>query len=186
MCDNSQINNATNITQEVTVCIDKVQDNRAFNFKNEQLTFERIIKKIINSDEPEGFSFGLFKIDGTQVGYSFCRADKFKGKAWYLDSIKIFPEFKRKGYGTQLLEKTCEALWQRKMADIFLERPSNKTASDGFDRKRWYERHGFKAHPNQEITFMLRTPSRLNKLMNVYYKEALSSVKRIFNCLFRL
>jgi GNAT superfamily N-acetyltransferase len=126
-----------------------------FNSNGETLIF----KEIPNTHEIEGVMFGIFREDGTKLGETFCRNDKFNGLAWYLDDIFIEPEYQGNNYGSQLLEKTCEALWQKKKKlDIILERPSNAIAPNGFDRKAWYERHGFTPHSNPEITYMWREP----------------------------
>ncbi|MBL1208876.1 GNAT family N-acetyltransferase [Geminocystis sp. GBBB08] len=119
-----------------------------------------IFKEIDHKDSRSGISFGLFKQDGTQVGISVC-LDNFRNKeedAWHLDKIEIFSEFERQGYGSYLLDKTCETLFTRNRKPIILQRPSNTIAEDGFDRKKWYENHGFISHPNPEITFMWKEP----------------------------
>lgn len=99
--------------------------------------------------------YGLFRDDGTHLGTSTCNLNRFKGLAWYLDNIFIFPEFQRKGYGTKLLEITCQSLWQINQIDIVLQRPGDSIADDGFDRKNLYERHGFESSPGK-LTFMIR------------------------------
>jgi ribosomal protein S18 acetylase RimI-like enzyme len=137
------------------VFIDNSYENVSFDFNNEKLIFKRVADK----KGQQGIVFGLFKIDGiTQLGESFCRADKYNGEAWYLDNIEIFSGFKRQGYGSQLLEETCKALWKRELADIVLERPGNSIDNDDFDRKIWYKNHGFEAHPDSSKTWMWRHP----------------------------
>jgi ribosomal protein S18 acetylase RimI-like enzyme len=121
------------------------------------LNGETLIFKKVNSEYGgESLAFGLFKQDGTCLGKSLCRTDRFRERVWYLSDIEILPQFKRCGYGSELLEKTCAALWQIEKMDIFLERPGNSIAPDDFDRKTWYERHGFIPHSNPDITFMWR------------------------------
>ena len=139
-------------SDKVKVSIDNHYDDLSFRFGTETLVF----KRIPNNRGEEGIVFGLFNESNQQIGESFCRDNRFNSEDWYLDDIKIFPCFQRKGYGTELLEKTCEALWQRERADIVLERPGNSIASDGFDRKQWYQKHGFEPHPNQDSTWMWR------------------------------
>lgn len=124
-----------------------------FNFKGENLIF----RKVLDDSEEEMLTYGLFKEDATHLGTSVCNLNKYKSKAWYLDNIYIFPEFERRGYGTQLLEKTCQALCQIKRVDIVLERPGDTVAPDGFDRQEWYERHDFKSCP-APLTIMVRRP----------------------------
>ena len=126
-----------------------------FEFKCENLIFQ----EIHNTYEPEKICFGLFKEDGTKLGESICPDNKYPGEAWYLSDIYIFTKFERKGYGTQLLEMTCEALLQRQELDIVLERPGNTIASDGFDRKAWYERHGFKSCPPPSTIMFRQSPN---------------------------
>jgi ribosomal protein S18 acetylase RimI-like enzyme len=113
---------------------------------------------VLYNSQVNDVTFGLFKEDNTQLGESYCRGDKYQGDAWYLDSIEIFPGFRGSGYGTQLLEKTCEALWLRTKAHIVLERPGNTISTNGFNRKCWYEKHGFEAHPDPNKTWMWRKP----------------------------
>jgi ribosomal protein S18 acetylase RimI-like enzyme len=115
-----------------------------------------IFKEIENSYGKESVSFGLFGEDGTQIGKSLCRLDRFSERVWYLSDIEVFSNFRGNRYGSQLLEKTCEALWAKEKLDIVLERPGNSIIN-GFDRKTWYERHGFTAHPNPEMTYMWRS-----------------------------
>jgi GNAT superfamily N-acetyltransferase len=134
------------------VTINDFYDEVEINFSKEKIIFKRIFGNYI----PEGISFGLFKVNGIQIGESFCRADKWEGAAWYLDNIETFKQFERKGFGSLLLEETCKALLIRTKADIVLARPGNNITPDGFDRKSWYERHGFEAHPDPKITFMWR------------------------------
>jgi GNAT superfamily N-acetyltransferase len=128
-----------------------------FEFKGEKLVFGDAAE-----ESKEGMLvYRLFKEDRTCLGNSFCNLNKYKGQAWYLEDIYIFPEFERKGYGTQLLERTCQTLWQIKKMDIVLERPGDYIAPDGFDRRKWYERHGFESSP-APLTYMIRKPPEIN------------------------
>lgn len=122
-----------------------------FKFNGENLIF----KEVSNEYEQGMLVYGLFRYDGTRLGTSICNPNKYKGDAWYLDNISIFPEFERKGYGSKLLEITCQILWEIKKIDIVLERPGDNVAPDGFDRKKWYEKHGFESAPGA-LTFMFR------------------------------
>lgn len=124
-----------------------------FEFNSENLIFREIRDEL----EEEMLIYGLFREDGTRLGTSVCNLSKYDGHAWYLDNIYILPEFEKMGYGTQLLEITCETLWQIKRVDIVLERPGDTVAPDGFARRDWYERHGFESCP-APLTFMIRKP----------------------------
>lgn len=139
------------MNQQNLVKIDNSVDFIEFLFKGKNLIFQRI-----NPDTQDGISFSLSFKDAEQIGFTFCRTDRFKSQAWYLDTIEIFSQFQRCGYGSKLLDLTCDALWKRNKAEIMLERPANTTSPDGFDRKVWYQNHGFEAHPDPKITFMWR------------------------------
>ncbi|MBD2629710.1 GNAT family N-acetyltransferase [Trichormus variabilis] len=153
MCKDTEINALDMSSKEENlqgeVSIDETMDCVTFELKGENLIFKRIPNKYAQ----EGMIFGLFREDGTLLGESFCRVDRFKKLAWYLDDIYTLVE--RKGYGTQLLEYTCQALWQRKKTAIILQRPGDSIAADGFNRKEWYEKHGFVSSP-EPLTFMSR------------------------------
>jgi len=155
MCKDTEINALDMSSQEENpqgeVSIDDTMDCVTFELEGENLIFKRIPNKY----GQEGMTFGLFREDGTQLGESFCRVDRFNKRAWYLDTIYTLVEFERQGYGTPLLEYTCQALWQRKKTAIILERPGDSIAANGFNRKEWYERHGFESSP-EPLTFMSR------------------------------
>jgi len=124
--------------------------------QNIKLGSENLIFKEIASESTQTtLAYGLFRDDGIHLGKSICISNKYDGQAWYLDNIFIFPKFERRGYGSQLLEATCQALWLIKQIDIVLERPGDTVASDGFNRQEWYERHGFKSSPAL-LTWMIR------------------------------
>lgn len=128
-----------------------------FEFKGEKLIFEDVAEEL----EEGVLVYRLFKEDGTCLGKSLCNLNKYKGQAWYLDDIYILSEFQGRGYGTQLLERTCQALWQIKIVDIVLERPGDSIAPNGFDRRKWYERHNFESSP-APLTYMIRKPPEIN------------------------
>ena len=134
-----------------------------------------VFKQIPDESTQEKLVYGLFRDDGTLLGKSTCNSNRFKkqaldlekmdkstcnsGKyteqAGYLEDIYICSKFQRKGYDSQLLEKTCEALWKIEKIDIVLERPGDTVVSDGFNRKEWYERHGFESC-SPPLTYMIR------------------------------
>lgn len=132
--------------------------NTKLTFKNQELYLRVLLGEYRN--EKQGIVFQLWKPNNFLIGEIFCRDDKLRERVWYLDTIWVELELRGEGYGSLLLEKTCEILAKIDNLDILLERPSKDSKLDGFNLKKWYEKHAFEPHPNPDITFMWRKSNK--------------------------
>lgn len=75
----------------------------------------------------------------------------------HLDLIKTHPKMKGKGIASKLLKHVNK--WaDRKQKSIILDRHPEDTATDDKRLKKFYENHGYVAHPNPRKALMLRHP----------------------------
>lgn len=133
---------------------------------------ESTIQTVV-TQTPKGVAVGL-AIDDEIVGASISHHKCEGYDKWVLDKIRISEQFRGNGYGSQLLEATCKALWDIAPYPIVLH-----PALPGFNREpnlveaiqkggvqvlekitqdliAWYKRHGFSG--SNERAAMFRYP----------------------------
>jgi ribosomal protein S18 acetylase RimI-like enzyme len=78
---------------------------------------------------------------------------------WFIDSITIEPEYRRKGYGSKLLELGCQKLHEQSALLIRLQpdslKPGEKNTLSNLQLRKWYERHNF---VEIDYPFLVRKP----------------------------
>ncbi len=116
-----------------------------------------ILEERLEEAEPGENAYGLFKEDKTHLGTSIWTSEKYSGEAWFLRKIYILNEFQGQGYGSKLLEKTCEHLWSMKNLPICLQLVSNTPRQNGFELCKWYRKHGFEG-PCAKGGYLQRKP----------------------------
>jgi len=97
-------------------------------------------------------AYGLYMEDGTHFGTCIWSEDKFKGKGWYLCNIYIYEHLQKKGYGSELLKRSCEKMWSKNRVPITLLRAGDKA----MDRFEWFRKRGFEGV--RENLYMTRWP----------------------------
>ena len=110
-------------------------------------------------DLPNGFTFSdvyiydLFK-NSVHIGSAFYINKK---SHWYLENVYVIQEEEGKGYGSFLLDKSCDLVLKVQKLDMKLL-CSSKDQPDvrGFNRYQWYLRHGFKGNPQSWLTRSLK------------------------------
>ncbi|MBD2458723.1 GNAT family N-acetyltransferase [Nostoc sp. FACHB-87] len=90
-------------------------------------------------------AYGLYRQDKTLLGICYWSGDYFQHKeenGWYLADINVPEHFRRNGYGTELLKRSCEKMWNEKKELIILARAGH-TNNKTFE---WFKKRGFEGH----------------------------------------
>ena len=106
------------------------------NLSIEEVAFPTQEGPIIVSQETE---------EGLTCGYATIHV---YDDCWLLSHLFIAHSFRRKGYGSKLLEKVLtRAMDEAPNATVVLAvRPDEYSGMDEWQLAEWYERHGFKDH----------------------------------------
>lgn len=121
---------------------------------------EELDRSTFELDDNESFEFydqsnGWVLLDHNKV-VGFCLYEVISPTSWYFSNLAIAPEYKRKGYGTQLLERLINVADEKSIV-------LTTRAYKGYDHLiRLYSKYGFELQLNSESRLgsplMIRLP----------------------------
>src|SRR5689334_21033552 len=120
------------------------------------LFFQEQPEEIEIHDDYTTVAYGLYNRQGSNLGTCIWSEDYYPNKQkelWYLCNIFIKAEFQNKGYGTELLKRSCEKMWSNKKIPIVLVRAGDAA---GY-RREWFIKRGFQEYAPNSL-FMIHYP----------------------------
>jgi ribosomal-protein-alanine N-acetyltransferase len=91
------------------------------------------------SESPE-FCFEALSEEGECAGAVFVHIDPtWEGKALYIETIQVKPEYQKKGIGSRLLKRVIEQAKKEEATSVFFSMDNNNRK-----QREWYESFGFK------------------------------------------